>query len=302
MGGGTYNFSSRSIRSLDSGYNKVTADNVTQTFVQRMTHETLDPKGVIVRESRDSEEHPNSLAILIGIDVTGSMGMVPAKLISDGMPTIIGHIFAAGIKSPQVGFLAIGDHKTDNAPLQIGQFESSDELMDESLVKIYLEGHGGGNGGESYLLAWYHAAFHTSIDCFEKRGQKGVLITIGDERTHKELPSDVIRRLYGKEESKSFTASELLVAASKTFDVYHIHVCETYNGSSDVNKRDWREILGEQYFEAQNSKDLPDVIAKIVALSNANHSNSKREETVVSDFSSEDQPQNPPSSPIEPML
>ena len=39
-------------------------------------HQTLDPMGLIARESRDSAEHPDSNAILISLDVTGSMGRV----------------------------------------------------------------------------------------------------------------------------------------------------------------------------------------------------------------------------------
>jgi hypothetical protein len=40
--------------------------------VPKKVHATLDPKGV-VRESRDSDAHPESLAIAIALDITGSM-------------------------------------------------------------------------------------------------------------------------------------------------------------------------------------------------------------------------------------
>src|SRR5947207_8627855 len=46
-------------------------------------HQTLDPQGLILRESRDSAEHPDSNAIFISLDVTGSMGRVVRGIHAD---------------------------------------------------------------------------------------------------------------------------------------------------------------------------------------------------------------------------
>ena len=57
-------------------YGRVTGDFSAQdVFRQRRLHETLDPKN-IMRECRDSNEHPNTRPVIIGLDVTGSMGDV----------------------------------------------------------------------------------------------------------------------------------------------------------------------------------------------------------------------------------
>ena len=45
----------------------------------RTVHPALNPYGVGVRESRDSAEHPASLAIAVLFDATGSMGAVPPQ-------------------------------------------------------------------------------------------------------------------------------------------------------------------------------------------------------------------------------
>ena len=44
-----------------------------QAFVARRIDEAMNPKNV-VRECCDSEEHPNTIPIILALDVTGSMG------------------------------------------------------------------------------------------------------------------------------------------------------------------------------------------------------------------------------------
>ena len=124
-------------------------------------------------------------------------------------------------------FLGIGDHECDRSPLQVGQFEADDELMDKWLKSIYLEGGGGGNGGESYLLAWAFAARQTLLDA-TKRGKKGFLFTIGDEPNLTSLPVDAQKEIFGPNgDYKNVSDMELYAEASKTYEVYHINILET---------------------------------------------------------------------------
>jgi hypothetical protein len=110
---------------------------------QMVVHQTLNPHLMQLRESRDSVEHPNSNAIIISLDVTGSMGRV-VRGIHANLPQLhellLGHQY---ISDPQICFAAVGDATCDRVPLQVGQFES-DNRMDENLENMILEGGGGG--------------------------------------------------------------------------------------------------------------------------------------------------------------
>lgn len=261
MGGGSYSSSTRSLRSESLGYTTKSADEI---FDQRKINNAMDPHGVSIRESRDSAEHPASLATIIGLDVTGSMGSVPHFLVKQGLPDIMDRLIKEGIPDPQVLFLGLGDHTCDRSPLQVAQFESSDELLDKWLTSVWLEGGGGANLGESYLLAWYFAAYHTAIDCFEKRNQKGFLFTIGDEPTLKDISSKHLHRLMGPGQYEDFTSAKLLEEASKKYHVFHIHIKSTRAGSISETISGWKQLLQDGLIVANKQEDVADIISSTI--------------------------------------
>jgi hypothetical protein len=262
MGWGAYSLEERALRSEKIGYSTKSAREI---FSQRSINNAMNPHGVIVRESRDSAEHPESVSIILALDVTGSMGSIPHHLVKEGLPTIMGRIIQSGTKDPQLLFLAVGDHECDRSPLQVGQFESSDELLDKWLTDVYLEGGGGGNMGESYLLAWYFAAFHTAIDCFEKRGQKGFLFTIGDEPTLPEIPAPALKKLMGEGQHQTWSAAELLDKARQRYHVFHLHIRETSSGSRKEVMDGWKQLMGDQLIILAHHEDVSKVIPEIIA-------------------------------------
>lgn len=261
MGYGSYSVTAAVTRSATNSYATKAAHEV---FTNRHIEAKMSPMNLTFRESRDSAEHPNSVPIIIGLDVTGSMGSIPHYLIANSLPKIVDRIIKAGEKDPQLLFVAVGDHECDSSPLQVGQFESSDELLDKWLKSVYLESGGGGNGGESYHLAWYLAANHTKTDSFEKRGKKGILITIGDEPVLQTLPSHTIKALTGNGDHKGQSAAQLLEEARKTYDVYHIHVKFTGSGRQTYVQNGWKELMGDHVLFAENQEDIAMLIAETV--------------------------------------
>lgn len=253
MGAGSYNSQTRYHRAVNNGYYTKSRDEI---FVEKKLHKDMDPNGVTLRESRDSEEHPESLAIIIALDVTGSMGHIPHDFVKDGLPLMIDKLIQSGIEHPQVMFVAVGDHFVDDSPLQISQFESNDELLDQWLTKVHIESGGGGNGGESYGLVHLFASQSTSIDCWEKRKQKGYLFTIGNEPVHKNYGRQYIKNITGNGDIGDKQITELISDAQKTYNVYHISVIRQY--------ADWDELLGENSLVIDDYQKIPSLIAQTI--------------------------------------
>ena len=145
-----------------------------QIFTSDSMKDTFDPAKVAVRESRDSTQNPQSTAIILASDVTGSMGAIAEVMIRSGLDTTMREIYdRKPVTDPHVMVMAVGDAECDRAPLQATQFEADIRLA-EQLKDLWIEGGGGGNGGESYHLPWYFAAMKTSTRLLREARQEGL--------------------------------------------------------------------------------------------------------------------------------
>ncbi|MDP4509578.1 hypothetical protein [Nonomuraea turcica] len=228
------------------------------------THPDLDPYGV-TRESRDSAEHPDSLAVAVLFDVTGSMGRVP-RILQSKLPDLLGLLRRKRYATdPQIMFGAIGDATCDRAPLQIGQFES-DNRMDDQLGMILLEGGGGGQKRESYELAMYFMARHTSIDCLEKRGKRGYLFIIGDEMPYLRLSARAARDVIGDRVPGRMPVEQIADELLTKYDTYFV----VPRGASHAGDRDvlgiWRHLLGQNVLELDDLGAVCETIALTIGL------------------------------------
>jgi hypothetical protein len=258
MGGS--NFSSSTYDDLSRGYQ---TKSQAQVFTKKSLDGDMSPHGVTFREARDSDVHPNSVPIIVALDVTGSMGHIPENLIKNKLGTLMETLIKHGVDDAAICFCAIGDHITDDASLQIGQFESGTEELDKWLTSIYLEGYGGGQGKESYHLAWLFAGKHTSIDSFEKRGQKGFLFTIGDEFVHDNIPASFLTSYMGYKEASDISREDALKMAQRTYNVFHINCKDSGYGGGIVNQ--WKRIFGERVLDI-DSENVAEVIASTVSV------------------------------------
>jgi hypothetical protein len=228
-------------------------------------HPRMNPRGVKLRESRDSEAHPNSHAVGVLLDVTGSMQRVP-RILQANLPKLMGLLIRKGyLEHPQILIGAIGDATCDVAPLQVGQFESGIEI-EEDLGRLFLEGGGGGQTTESYELALYFMARHTSLDCFEKRGRRGYLFVIGDEMPYPRVKRKEVVRYLGTGLQQDIPVEALIPELQRAYDVYYVLPKMTSHWNNKQVYRRWVGLLGQNVLRLKDPAGICELIASTIGL------------------------------------
>lgn len=234
--------------------------STTEVFKEKRVNPHMDPTKITIRESRDSDENPESTAIIIGLDETGSMGICLDAAIR-GLGDLVTELYnRKPVTDPHLMFMGVGDITCDDGPLQVSQFEADIKIA-EQLQNIWLERRGGGNDSESYTLPWIFAAMKTSIDCWEKRGKKGYLFTVGDEP-----PPSVLRKTHlatvGLSVDDDITSQEALQMVSEKYNVFHLMAeqgdCMRRSRKGVITP--WTNLLGERAILLNDVARLPEVI------------------------------------------
>lgn len=259
MGGGSY-----STTAHEALLRNRASIPVQQVFKQDKCHPLMDPKGVRLRESRDGADHPQSLGIVFALDVTGSMGQIPKLMATQQLPVFMKILMDCQISDPQILFMAIGDAISDRAPLQVGQFESTAELMDQWLTWSYLESGGGGSGQESYELGLYFLAMHTEMDCVVKRKKRGYLFMTGDEIPYPSLSKNIVEGIIGDRLDQDLTCEEIVAEVQKSFVPFYIIPDRT---RAKRCERRWRDLIGDHVLVLESSVDVCHVTAGAMLLS-----------------------------------
>lgn len=247
---------------------KITGRKRAEVFTRSSMRDAFDPKKITLRESRDSAANPESNAIIVAFDETGSMGNIPDAFVREGLSTLVTEIIdRKPVTDPHVMIMGLGDAWYDRAPLQVTEFES-DLRIAEQLKDIYLEGGGGGNSFESYNLPWYFAARRTAIDCFEKRGRKGYLFTVGDEPPPPELLAEHVREVFGDTIQADLPSRDVLAMANRMYEVFHVVIEEGhyYSHRPREVEENWRELLGQRVLMLSDYTRLAEVIVSAVEV------------------------------------
>lgn len=258
MGGGSWTAQDWSSYSSTHISGKSTAAIYKSTTIKP----EYDPKNIDIRESCDSDEHPESNAIIIGLDVTGSMARI-LQAVAEKLGVLVENILdRQPVPDPQIMFNAVGDAQYDTAPLQVTQFES-DIRIAEQLTDLWFEQGGGGNGFESYPLVWYFAANHTKIDCFNKRNKKGFIFTMGDDCFPKVLTKNEIQEFFGDTIEADISVEEVLSQVNRQYEVFHL-MLEQGGSACQIDRPAWTELLGERAIKVTDYTKIPEIIVSIL--------------------------------------
>ena len=245
-------------------------DDIKTGKVSVGVHEKLDSSkpnstGKLVRESFDSPEHPNSKAVAVLFDVTGSMSDVPKSFVKT-LDKLMGFLVKKGyLTDPHILFGAVGDATCDRVPLQIGQFEAGNE-MDEVLSLMYLEGGGGGQQTESYELAMYYMARHTDIDCYSKRGERGYLFLSGDELPYSHVKRSEVKRVIGDDLQEDIPTSEIMEELREKFEVFWILPNNTSYYDDPRIVEPLKKMFGQNLLKLEDPLAVVELIAATIGV------------------------------------
>jgi hypothetical protein len=239
----------------------------------RAVHPDLDPRwrnsfGQLIRESRDSDEHPDSVPIVVVLDVTGTMSSV-VYAIHASLKNLYSLLLTKGyVQHPQIMFAAVGDSSIsggrmcDEVPLQVAQFES-DIRAALQLELMVIEGGGGGQKQESYQNAAYFLAEHTVHDAWEKRRKKGYVYFIGDELAWPNVEPAEIMALVGDSMPRAIPTTDIFARLRERYEVFYILPDGATHGGDRQVLGYWRKLLGENVLQLSE----PNGAAELIALS-----------------------------------
>jgi hypothetical protein len=167
----------------------------------------------------------------------------------------------SGIADPQVLFMAFQDAAGPEAPLQVGQFESAADRMDQWLTWTWLVG-GGHSAFESYDLAMYFAAHHTRIDSFDKRQKKGYFFMSGDEPCYPSLRKDWVKNVIGDDLPANVPLAQVVADLKKKYHPFFLIPDPGRKGVAPF----WKTHFGEAAIVLSSPADVCAVAAGAVAL------------------------------------
>ena len=234
-----------------------------EMFRSRELDPDLNPRGVI-RECCDSADHPETIPVILALDVTGSMGQAAVE-VAKQLNVIMTKLYEK-VRDVEFMIMGIGDFACDRFPLQASQFEA-DIRIARQLDKVYFEFGGGGNSYESYTAAWYFALHHTRLDAW-KRGKRGILITMGDEQLNPMIPVEGyqtgFQTVTGDYIQGAVDTRELYREVLLRYEIFHLDVQHRRRMDEAEIAASWGAFLDKKHFRGVTLNSIAGEISDIV--------------------------------------
>jgi hypothetical protein len=193
------------------------------------------------------------------------MGTVP-RTVQTKLTTLFGLLIDKGYATdPQIAVATYGDANCDRVPLQISQFEA-DNRIDDNLDNLFLEGGGGGNDGETSQLLLYYLAHHTATDSFAKRGKKGYVFLIADEKQVPISPEQVREFIGDRQPLGDLSFDAIAQDVSRTWAV-RVLLINNYAALAQHSQRFYEDLFGpDNVTLVQDPEMIAETVAAIVGF------------------------------------
>jgi hypothetical protein len=251
-------------------YSAATKAHAAATGTALKVHPLLDPrhrnsKGELIRESLDSATSPQSRPIVVALDKTGSMQKVPPILfdkLSKLMKDLVKHGF---IQYPHILTAAFDDVKFQRqVPIEISQFETGNET-DDALSKIILTGNGGGNRFESADLILWFLANYSRLDCLDKRGEKGFLFIVSDEKLQPTVSRSEIKDVFDVDVEANIPLEDVMARLSEQYEVFYIMPSGAYYNDDQEITGSLKALFGERFINNSDPELICEVLIGLIA-------------------------------------
>lgn len=165
--------------------------------------------------SRDGQADSLAISVTVGVcDPTGGLRA--------GLNRLDGTLRGIGL-DPTIMFGVVHD---DSSPVP---FDATDFARQATI------GHDLSEGGAArcHEVAAYHLLRHTSIDCYEKRGQKGLAVFIAETPGNDEVDPVIVRSVIGDQFGFGIPTADVFAELA---DRYTILAVLPTGGTSDVGR------------------------------------------------------------------
>jgi len=267
MGYGSYRASDWAKLKQSRGLN---SSSNAQMIFSNSFKDVYNPVYIDMRESRDSDDSPESTPIILGFDVTGSMDYLAIEIATNSLNKTITNLYdKQPVTNPHVMCAAFTapNGSISGSALQVTQFEADIRVVEQLLdLKVKFSG----NTYSYDNLVWYFAAKHTDIDCYNKRGKKGFLFCIGDEVCGYEdgdrLSPAQIKNIYGDVVTANQKIEDTYAMASEKYEIFHIVTDMGYR--FDRAMESWNKMMPGRVasINEHNIQYLSEVITAIMQL------------------------------------